>query len=104
MINSSNIHTCDAYDTKFKKFNINNEINEVQHKWKRYNWNFKLNKNLLEIIKIHLKWLPQDIALAFIQKYPYLGLNTSQMKWHFKHLKFTSHENNDHEIHLFQPK
>jgi hypothetical protein len=32
MINSSNIHTCDVYDTKFKNLNINNEINEVQHK------------------------------------------------------------------------
>jgi hypothetical protein len=33
-----------------------------------------------------------------------LGLNTSQIKRHFKYLKFTSHKNNDHEIHLFQPK
>jgi hypothetical protein len=33
MIKFSNIHTCDAYDTKFKNHNINNEINdEVQHK------------------------------------------------------------------------
>jgi len=32
MINSSKIHTCDAYDTKFKNHNINNEINEVHHK------------------------------------------------------------------------
>jgi len=30
MINFSNIHICDAYDTKFK----NHEINEVQHKQK----------------------------------------------------------------------
>jgi hypothetical protein len=34
MINFSNIHTCDAYDTKLKNHNINNEINEVQHKQK----------------------------------------------------------------------
>jgi hypothetical protein len=40
MINSSNIHTCDAYDTKLKNHNINIEINEVQHKRKRSNWNF----------------------------------------------------------------
>jgi hypothetical protein len=32
MINSSNIHICDAYDTKFKNYNINSEINEIQHK------------------------------------------------------------------------
>jgi hypothetical protein len=32
MINSSNIHTCDAYDTNFKNHNISNESNEVQHK------------------------------------------------------------------------
>ncbi len=32
MINYLNIHTCDAYDTKFKNHNINNESNEVQHK------------------------------------------------------------------------
>ncbi len=51
MIKFSNIHTCDAYDTKLKNYNINNEINEVQHKQKRLNWNFELNKNLLEIIK-----------------------------------------------------
>jgi glutaminase len=43
MINSSNIHTCDAYDTKLKKHNINNEINEVQHKQKMFNCNFYLN-------------------------------------------------------------
>jgi hypothetical protein len=67
MINSSNIRTCDAYDTKSKNHNINNEINEVQHRQKRFNWNFESNKNLLEIINIHLKWLPQDIALVFIQ-------------------------------------
>jgi hypothetical protein len=34
----------------------------------------------------------------------FLGLNTSQIKCHFKHLKFTSQENNNHEIHFFQPK
>jgi hypothetical protein len=32
MINFSNIHNCDAYDTKILNHNINNEINEVQHK------------------------------------------------------------------------
>jgi hypothetical protein len=32
MKNYSNIHTCDAYDTKLKIHNINNENNEVQHK------------------------------------------------------------------------
>jgi hypothetical protein len=31
MINSSNIHTCDAYDTKNLNHNINNENNEVEH-------------------------------------------------------------------------
>jgi hypothetical protein len=46
--------------------------------------------------------LPQDITIVFIKKYPYLGLNTSQIKHHLKHLKYTSHENNDHEVHLFQ--
>ncbi len=48
--------------------------------------------------------MPQDIALTFIQKYSYLGLNASQIKHHLKHLKFTSQENNDHEVHLYQPK
>jgi len=43
MINSSNIHTCNTYDTKLKNHNINNQINEVQHKQKRFNWNFELN-------------------------------------------------------------
>jgi hypothetical protein len=93
-----------TYDTKILNHNINNEINEVQHKRKRFIWNFELNFKKLEIIKIHPKWLPQHIALVFIQKYPYLGLNTSQIKRHFKHLKFTSQENNDHQIHFFQPK
>jgi hypothetical protein len=32
MINSSNIHACDAYDTKFKNHNINSENNGVEHK------------------------------------------------------------------------
>jgi hypothetical protein len=32
MISFSNIHTYDAYDTKLKNCNINNEINEVQNK------------------------------------------------------------------------
>ncbi len=68
MIIFSNIHTCDAYDTKSKNHNINNEINEVQHKQKMFDYNFELNKKLLKIIKIHSKWLPQDVALAFIQK------------------------------------
>ncbi len=90
MINFSNIHTYEACHTKFKDHNINNENNEVQHKGKRFNWNFELNKILLEIIKIHPKWLPQEITLAFIQKYPYLGLNTSQIKCHLKHLKCIS--------------
>ncbi len=31
-INFSKIHTYDAYDAKFKNCNINNEINEVEHK------------------------------------------------------------------------
>jgi hypothetical protein len=35
MINSSNIHTYDAYDTNFLNHNINNEINEVQHRQKK---------------------------------------------------------------------
>ncbi len=70
---------------------------------KSFNWNFESNKNLLEIIKIHLKWAPQDIVLAFIQKSMF-GLNTSQIKHHLIHLKFTSQENNDHEIYPFQPK
>jgi len=65
MIKFSNIHTYATYDTKLKTHNINNENNEVQHKWKRFNWNFELNKNLLEIIKIHPEWLPQEIALVF---------------------------------------
>jgi hypothetical protein len=34
MINFSNIHTCDAYDTKNLNHNINNENNKVQHKQK----------------------------------------------------------------------
>jgi hypothetical protein len=33
-----------------------------------------------------------------------LGLNTSQIKRHLKHLNFISLENNDHEIHPFQQK
>jgi hypothetical protein len=41
---------------------------------KRFNWNYELIF-FLEIIKIQPKWFQQDIALAFIQKYPYLGLN-----------------------------
>ncbi len=90
MINSSNIHTYEAYDTKFKDHNINNENNEVQHKGKRFHWNFELNKFFLEIIEIHPNWLPQEIALPFIQKYPYVGLNASQIKCHFKHLKCMS--------------
>ncbi len=48
--------------------------------------------------------MPQDIALAFILKYSYLGLNISQIKSRRKHLKFTSQENNDHGTHIFQPK
>jgi hypothetical protein len=32
MIKFSNMHTCDAYDTKFKNHNINNENNKVPHK------------------------------------------------------------------------
>jgi hypothetical protein len=35
MIKFSNIHTLDAYDTKLKNHNINNGINEVQHKQKK---------------------------------------------------------------------
>jgi hypothetical protein len=37
MIKFSNIHTCDACNTKILNHNINNEINEVQHKQKRFN-------------------------------------------------------------------
>jgi hypothetical protein len=48
--------------------------------------------------------LPQDIALTFIFKNPYLGLNTSQIKHHFKHLKCISQENNDYGIQNFQQK
>jgi hypothetical protein len=47
MIFFSNIHICDAYDTNFKNHNINNEIDEVQHKQKRFNWNFELNNFFL---------------------------------------------------------
>jgi hypothetical protein len=43
-------------------------------------------------------------CISFHSKNPYLGLNTSQIKCHLKHLKFTSQENNDNEIHLFQQK
>jgi hypothetical protein len=88
MINSSNINTYEVYDTKFKDHNINNENNEVQHKGKRFNLNFDFF--FLELIKIHPKWLPQEIALAFIQKYPYLNLNTSQIECHFKYIKCIS--------------
>jgi hypothetical protein len=34
IINSSHIHTYDAYDTKNLNHNINNEIREIQHKQK----------------------------------------------------------------------
>jgi hypothetical protein len=54
MINSSNNHTYEAYDTKYKDHNINNENNEVQHEGKMFNYNFELNNFFLEIIKIHL--------------------------------------------------
>jgi hypothetical protein len=40
--------------------------------------------------------------LSFLQKYPYLGLNTSQIKRHLKHFKCISQQGNDHEIHVFQ--
>ncbi len=42
IINYSNIHTCDAYDTKFKNYNINNENNEVQLTWKMFSWSFEI--------------------------------------------------------------
>jgi outer membrane receptor protein involved in Fe transport len=54
----SNIHTCVTYDIKFHIDNINDENNEVQHRRKIFNWNFELNKNLQEIIRIRLEWLP----------------------------------------------
>ncbi len=57
---------------------------------------------MVKIIKIHHEWLSQDIALAFIHNYPYLGLNTSQIKCCLKHLKSISQEDNVHEINLFQ--
>jgi hypothetical protein len=43
-------------------------------------------------------------CISFIQKYPYLGLNTSQISSHLKHLKSTTPKNSDHEIHIFQQK
>ncbi len=57
MINSSNIHNCDAYDTKNLNHNINNENNEVEHKQKKFSWNFELTKKLFKIIKLDPKWL-----------------------------------------------
>jgi hypothetical protein len=48
--------------------------------------------------------LPQEISLTFIQRYPYLNLNISQIKCHLKHLECISQENNDHEIHVFNKK
>ncbi len=67
MINSSNICTCDAYDTKSFSHNVNNENNEVQHKQKRFSWNFRIKFNFGKNNKICHEWLPQDIALVFIQ-------------------------------------
>jgi hypothetical protein len=66
---------------KLKNHNINNENNKVQYNWKKVSWNFELI--LFQIIKTHLEWLPQKISLIFIQRYPYLGLNTSQIKHQF---------------------
>ncbi len=41
---------------------------------------------MLKIQKQHHEWMPQEIALAFTTKFPMLGLNILQIKWHLKHI------------------
>jgi protein associated with RNAse G/E len=53
---------------------------KFQHKRKRYSWNFELNNALLKMVKTHLEWIEQEVALAFIHHYPHLSLNTLQIK------------------------
>jgi hypothetical protein len=36
--------------------------------------------------------MPQEIALAFITKFPMLGLNILQIKWHLKHIKYKKNQ------------
>jgi len=52
---------------KVLNHNVNNENNEVQHKQKRFSWNFRIKLNFGKNNKICHEWLPQDIALVFIQ-------------------------------------
>jgi len=42
----------------------------------------------LEIQKQHHEWMPQEIALAFTTKFPMLGLNMLDIKWHLKQINY----------------
>ncbi len=70
--------------------NINNQTSEkietkenkknVQHKRKRFSWNFEVNNALLKMVKTHFEWIEQEVAFTFIHYYPHLGLKTLQIK------------------------
>ncbi len=62
--------------------------NELHNKQKKFTWTFQLHDNLLEIQKQHHEWMPQEIALAFTTKFPMLGLNMLDIKWHLKQINY----------------
>jgi hypothetical protein len=37
-----------------------------QNKQKKKSWSFELNNALLKIIKVHFKWIEQEVASTFI--------------------------------------
>ncbi len=39
-----------------------------QKERKIFSWSFELNNALLEIIKTHLEWIEQEVALTFIDQ------------------------------------
>lgn len=81
-----------------------NKNNELHNKWKRFTWTFQLENNLLEIQKQHPEWMPQEIALAFITKFPMLRSNILEIKWHLKHINCLKKNNLRKVIKYFQMK
>jgi hypothetical protein len=78
--NVVNVSNCNINNQTSKKFETKENQKNVQHKRKRFSWNFELNNALLKMVKTRLEWIEQEVALTFIHHYPHLGLNTLQIK------------------------
>jgi len=62
-----NIYNYSMHNERLESFYMNYIYNEEKItcvKWNIFIWNFELDNSLLKVLKRHLEWIPQDIALV----------------------------------------